>query len=100
MENKKELYGDAIVLLGHFDGWDYGIWYDIAPRSFVFIKPINEDEYVMMCIGPELDEKAYANKVNGTLAWTFMRVDEEYNEIDKEEFDTLVRKIEKKSKRR
>ena len=97
--NKSDFYGWQISLLGHYDGWDYGIWH-CDPRSFVFLKPLNEEEYVMMSIGPELDDRAYPNKINGTLVWTYMRVDAEYNEIEKEEFDTLVRKIEKKSKRR
>lgn len=97
--DKSDFYGWQISLLGHFDGWDYGIWH-CEPRSFVFLKPINGQEYVMMCIGPEMDNKAYANKINGTLVWSYMRADDEYHEIEKEEFDNLVRNIKKRSKRR
>ena len=53
----------------------------------------------MMCIGPELDDKAYPNKINGTLMWTFMRVDDEYHEIEEEGFNNLVRNIKKRSKK-
>lgn len=46
MAYKFKQYGDGFKILGKYEGWHYGIWIDCMPKSFVFLKPINDNDYV------------------------------------------------------
>lgn len=50
MAYKFTQYGDGFKILGKYEGWHYGIWIDCMPKSFVFLKPINDNDYVFTCV--------------------------------------------------
>lgn len=50
MAYKFKQYGDGFKILGKYEGWHYGIWIDCMPKSFVFLKPINDNDYVFTCV--------------------------------------------------
>ena len=90
---KEDFYDSHFELLGAFQGWDYGIWHASDPITFAFLKPINDEEFVMISIGPELDSKGKSNVINGVMMCTFFKVGDYYSEITKEEFNNIVHNI-------
>lgn len=46
MKNKVDQYGNGFKILGEYQGWHYGIWERCLPSEFVFLKAINEKDFV------------------------------------------------------
>jgi len=46
MSYKFKQYGPGFEILGKRDGWHYGIWTDSMPKAFVFLKPVNKNDFV------------------------------------------------------
>ena len=96
---KEDFYGSHFEVLGDLQGWDYGIWHACDPITFAFLKPINDEEFIMISIGPELADNGKPNVINGVMMCTYFRVSDYYDEITQEEFNNFVHNIKKSSKK-
>lgn len=86
MSYYKKQYGNGFKILGKYEGWDYGIWEESLPSEFVFLKKINEEDFVFCSMKTENE-----NLFCGILkkCWTKC-IDGNYQEIDEKEAQMLL----------
>lgn len=56
---RKKIYGCNFDIIRKYEGWDIGIWMDSMPTSFVMLKPINERDFVFVCLNSVSDDDTY-----------------------------------------
>lgn len=77
-------YDKGFKILGKYEGWHYGIWEDSMPPAFVFLKPINNEDFVFFYVSS-------TNLFCGILQTYWMRcVDGEIAEISEDEAQMLL----------
>lgn len=88
-----KMYGEGFNILGKYEGWHYGIWTDCMPKVFVFLKPVNKEDFVFCTLASTKDEDGieYPNPFCGCmkLSWTSC-IDGYFNEITQEEAQLLL----------
>lgn len=56
---RKKIYGRKFDIIRKYEGWDIGIWKESMPTSFVMLKPINEKDFVFVCLDSVSDNDTY-----------------------------------------
>ena len=89
MAYKFKQYGHGFKILGKYQGWHYGIWTDSMPKSFVFLKPINDKDFVFACADSMRahDSDIFCGKMK--LSW-IKCINHEFIEISAEEAQKLL----------
>lgn len=81
-----ENYGKGFKILGEYQGWHYGIWEKCMPAEFVFVKAINEQDFIFCSMLPD-----NFNQFCGVLKEKWTRcIDGEIQSIDEEEAKMLL----------
>ena len=89
MAYKFTQYGDGFKILGKYEGWHYGIWIDCMPKSFVFLKPINDNDYVFACV--DSIKAHYIDRFCGRIELSWIKcINGKFIEISAEEAQKLL----------
>ena len=81
-----ENYGKGFKILGEYQGWYYGIWEECLPSEYVFVKAINERDFVFCSMLPDnLNQYCGILKANWTRC-----IDGKIQSIDEEEAKMLL----------
>ena len=89
MAYKFKQYGDGFKILGKYEGWHYGIWIDCMPKSFVFLKPINDNDYVFTCV--DSIKAHYIDRFCGRIELSWIKcINGKFIEISAEEAQKLL----------
>lgn len=82
-------YGAGFEILGKYEGWHYGIWKDSIPETFVFLKPVNEKDFVFCCLSSI--KNGWPDMFCGTLKAGWMKCAVGYfSEISEKETQELL----------
>lgn len=81
-----EQYGEGFKILGEYQGWHYGIWDGCLPSEFVFLKAINDEDFIFCSMLPD-----NLNQFCGILKTNWTRcINGEIQSIDEEEAKMLL----------
>ncbi len=89
MAYKFKQYGYGFKILGKYQGWHYGVWTDSMPESFVFLKPINDKDFVFACA--DSTREHYTDIFCGKMELSWIKcINHKFTEISAEEAQKLL----------
>ena len=89
MAYKIKQYGPGFKVFGTFKGWHFALWEDSCPKSFVFLKRLNEKDFIICDVNPMKEKQVNLYCGILKLFW-FSCIDGWITEITEEEAQNLL----------